>query len=155
MASVAIGDVAAESMNLVEGEPGFVAGKGAEVVAGVSFPLAVARVVVMVTGRGSRMREGKKSWAGKRASCGVVSFVQRCTFRSTVSKRSCLSRGKDHSVLEIKPRYKSTCWVRGGKTVCIGVRAWVQKHTLSFTEEKSTMYFWPYVGPSAKTWARG
>ena len=30
MASVAIGDVAAESMNVVVGEPGFAAGKGAE-----------------------------------------------------------------------------------------------------------------------------
>ena len=85
MASVAIGDVAAESVNVVVGEPGFAAGKGAEVVAGVPFPLAMARVVVMVTGGGSRMRGGKKSWAGKRASCGVVNFVHRCTFRSTVS----------------------------------------------------------------------
>ena len=123
MASVAIGDVAAESMNVVEGEPGFAAGKGAEVVAGVSFPFAVARVVVMVTEGGSRMREGKESGSGKRASCGVVSFVQRCTFRSTVSKRSCLSRGKYHSVLELEPRYESARWVSGGKTVCIGVRA--------------------------------
>ena len=86
MASVAIGDVAAESMNVVLGEPGFSAGMGAEVVAGVPFPLAVARVVVMVTGGGSRMRGGKKSWAGKRASCGVVNFVHRCTLRSTVSR---------------------------------------------------------------------
>ena len=86
IASVAIGDVAAESMDVeVRGEPGLAAGEGAEVAAGVPFSLAVARVVVLVTEEGSRMREGKKAWAGKRASCRVVSFVQRCTFRGTVS----------------------------------------------------------------------
>ena len=65
MASVAIGDVAAELVNVVVGEPGFAAGKGAEVVAGVPFPLAVARVVVMVTGGGSRMRGGITRGRGK------------------------------------------------------------------------------------------
>ena len=85
MAGVAIDDVAAKSMNVVEWEPGFAAGKGAEVIAGVPFPLAVARVVVMVTGGGSRMRRGKGRGRGKRASCGVVNFVHRCTLRSTVS----------------------------------------------------------------------
>ena len=52
MASAAIGDVAAESMNVEVREPEFAAGKGAEVVTGVPFPLAVARVVVMVAGGG-------------------------------------------------------------------------------------------------------
>ena len=32
------------------------------------------------------------------------------------------------------------------ETVCTGVRAWVQKHTLSFTEEESTMYFCRTLG---------
>ena len=54
MASLAIGDVAAESMNVVVGEPGFAARKEAEVVAGVPFPLAMGRVVVMA-------REGSES----------------------------------------------------------------------------------------------
>ena len=86
MASVTIGDVAVESMYVeVRGEPGLAAGEGAEVAAGVPFPLAVARVVVMATEEGSRMREGKRAWARKRASCRVVSFVQRCTLRGTVS----------------------------------------------------------------------
>ena len=66
MASVAIGDVAAESMNMeVRGEPGLAAGEGAEVVAGVPFPLAVALVVVIVAGGGSRIR-GEK---GQLRSC--------------------------------------------------------------------------------------
>ena len=86
MASVAIEDVAAESMNVeVRGEPGLAAGEGAEVVAGVPFPLAVALVVVIVAGGGSRMRGGKKSWVGERVSCGVVNFVQWCTLSNTVS----------------------------------------------------------------------
>ena len=37
------------------------AGEGAEVAAGVPFPLAEARVVVMATEEGSRMREGKRA----------------------------------------------------------------------------------------------
>ena len=86
MASVAIRDVAAESMNMeVRGKPGLAAGEGTEVVAGVPFPLAVALVMVIVAGGGSRMRGGKKSSAGKKASCGVVNFVQRCTLSNTVS----------------------------------------------------------------------
>ena len=74
MASVAIGDVAAESMDVEVGEPGLTAGERAEVVAGAPFPLAVPLAVVIVAGAGSRMRGGKKSWAGKRASCGDVNF---------------------------------------------------------------------------------
>ena len=105
------------------------AGEGAEVAAGVPFPLAEARVVVMATEEGSRMREGKRAWARKRASCRVVSFVQRCTLRGTVT---CLSRGKYHSVLKLKPRSKCTRSVRGRETVCTGVRAWVQKAHVEF-----------------------
>ena len=78
MASVVIGDVAAESMNVeVKGEPGLAAGGGAKVVAGVACPLVVALVVVIVAGGGSRVRGGKKSWAGKMTSCGGVNFVQQ------------------------------------------------------------------------------
>ena len=69
-----------------------------------------------------------------------------CKHSLRVSKRSCLSRGKYHSVLELKPRSKCTRSVRGRETICIGVRAWVQKHTLNFTEEKSTMFFCRTLG---------
>ena len=60
------------------------------------------------------MRGGKKSGAGKRPSCGVVHFCaavhveEYCKYSLRISKRSCLSRWKDHSVLELEPGYKST-----------------------------------------------
>ena len=87
LVSVAIGDVAAESLNVgVRAEPGLATGGGAEVVAGVACPLAVALVVVIVAGGGSRMRWGKKSWAGKGPVVELLILCSRCTLSDTVSR---------------------------------------------------------------------